>query len=286
MANKTQTPKQTVLITGCSDGGMGAALAIALHQAGLHVYATARNPAKMQNLSSIGIQTLVLDVQSPSSITECVAKIPALDILINNAGGQYVMPVVDVDIDEAKKLYDLNVWSHLAVTQAFLPLLLKSSNGMIVNHTSVAAVTTIPFQAIYNSSKAAFSMISDSMRLELQAFNIKVVELKTGVVRTNLIKNLQESSKASLPKGSIYEPAREVVDKAIKQEGFEGQGLLAQDWADAVARDLLKANPPSVIWRGESACLARVSTVMPYGMFDGMVKKMSGLGAAEEMVRK
>ncbi|KAM5343622.1 hypothetical protein ACJ41O_012159 [Fusarium nematophilum] len=286
MANEPETPKRAVLITGCSDGGMGAALATALHHAGLHVYATARNPAKMQQLSSLGIQTLTLDVLSESSIAECAGQVPALDILINNAGGQYVMPVADIDIAEAKKLYDLNVWSQIAVTQAFLPLLLKSSQGMIVNHTSIAAVTTIPFQAVYNSSKAAFAMLSDSMRLELQAFGIRVIELKTGVVRTNLIKNMQESNRTSLPKGSIYEPAKEVVEKAITQTGFEGQGLLAQDWANAVVRDLLKANPPSVIWRGESACLARLSTVMPHGMFDGMIKRITSLDAAEKMVRR
>jgi 1-acylglycerone phosphate reductase len=184
--------KRTVLITGCSDGGIGAALAIAFHEAGLHVYATARNPSKMEQLASLGIETLILDVQSESSIAACVSKLSGLDILVNNAGAQFLMPVADVFIPEAKKLFDLNVWSHIAMTQALLPLLLKSSKGMIVNQTSVGAVTTIPFQAVYNASKAALAMLSDSLRLELQPFGIIVVDLRTGVIRTNLIKNLKE----------------------------------------------------------------------------------------------
>ncbi|KAJ8103642.1 hypothetical protein POJ06DRAFT_242516 [Lipomyces tetrasporus] len=73
--------KRTVLITGCSDGGMGAALAVAFHDAGLQVYATARNPAKMSHLTSLGIKTLTLDVLSESSIAECVGKLTSLDIL-------------------------------------------------------------------------------------------------------------------------------------------------------------------------------------------------------------
>ncbi|KAI0840583.1 NAD(P)-binding protein [Hypoxylon sp. FL0890] len=278
--------KRSVLITGCSDGGMGAALATAFHKAGFHVYATARNPAKMTQLASLGIETLQLDVQDDSSIAAVVGKLPSLDVLVNNAGNQFLMPVVDTNIAEAKKLYDLNVWAHIAMIQAFLPLLMKSPNPLIVNQTSIGASATIPFQAIYNSSKAALAMLSDSLRLELQPFGIKVVDLRTGVVRTNLIKNLQEKSNPTLPKGSIYEPAREVVEKALRQEGFEGQGMPAEQWAEAIVRDLQKSNPPPVIWRGESAFLTRISTVLPFGMFDGLVKKIAGLDVVEQIVKK
>ncbi|OTA81922.1 hypothetical protein M434DRAFT_401199 [Hypoxylon sp. CO27-5] len=278
--------KRSVLISGCSDGGMGAALAVAFHKAGFHVYATARNPAKMTQLASLGIETLQLDVQDASSRAAVVSKLPSLDVLVNNAGNQFLMPVVDTNIEEAKKLYDLNVWAHIAMIQDFLPLLLKSPNALIVNQTSVGASATIPFQAIYNSSKAALAMLSDSLRLELQPFGIKVVDLRTGVVRTNLIKNLQEKSNPTLPKGSIYEPAREVVEKALRQEGFEGQGMPADQWAQAVVRDLQKSNPPPVIWRGESAFLTRVSTVLPFGLFDGLVKKIAGLDVVEQILKK
>ncbi|KAI1504779.1 NAD(P)-binding protein [Biscogniauxia marginata] len=277
--------KGNVLITGCSDGGMGAALARAFHKAGYHVYATARNPAKMKELASLGIETLPLDVQSETSIAECVKKVSALDMLVNNAGNQFLMPVVDVNIAEAKKLYDLNVWSHIAVTQAFLPLLLESK-GVIVNQTSIGAVLTLPFQAIYNSSKAALAMLTDSMRLELQPFGIRVVDLRTGVIKTNLIKNLQESSNTTLPKGSIYEPAREAVEKSLRQEGFEAGGLPADQWAEAVVQDLSKKSLPAVIWRGESAFLSRVLAMLPVGLFDGMLKKATGLDIVEQILKR
>ena len=205
---------------------------------------------------------------------------------MNNAGAQFLMPVVDISIPEAKQLFDLNVRSHIAMTQAFLPLLLKSSKGMIVNQTSVGAVTTLPFQAIYNASKAALAMHSDSLRLELQPFGITVVDLRTGVVKTNLIKNLKELKQPSLPKGSIYEPARETVEKAMRQEGFENTGMPAQQWAKLVVQGLLKKSPPSVIWRGESAWLTRLAAVLPFGLFGGMVKKLTGLDIVEQKVRK
>ncbi|EOO03321.1 putative short-chain dehydrogenase protein [Phaeoacremonium minimum UCRPA7] len=277
--------KRTVLITGCSDGGMGAALAAAFHKAGLHVYATARNPAKMEQLASMGIETLAMDVESEASITACVSKVPTLDILVNNAGAQFLMPVVDINIAEARKLYDLNVWAYVAVVQAFLPLLLKSK-GMIVNQTSIGAVTTLPFQAVYNSSKAAMAMITDSMRLELQPFGIKVIDLRTGIVKTNLIKNLQDVKQPSLPEGSIYEPAKEVLENVMRQEGFETQGVELIPWAEATVQALLKKNPSSVIWRGEQALLSRVTAIFPHGLFDAIIKKFTGLDDVEDVLKK
>lgn len=282
---KMSSSKRTVLITGCSDGGLGAALAIAFHNAGLHVYATARNPSKMTQLASLGIETFTLDVQSNSSIAASVSKIPHLDILINNAGATYNMPVSDLSIPEAKKLFDLNVWSYLAVTQAFLPLLLESK-GMIVNQTSIASAVTLPFQSAYNASKAAIAMFSDSQRLELAPFGITVVDLKTGTVKSNFIKNYKEATQGSLPKGSIYEPAKETVEKSMSGDGFMESAMPAQQWAKLVVQDLLKKTPPPNIWRGNQSWLVWIGTILPFGMLDGTIKKITGVDVVERMVRK
>jgi len=146
---------------------MGAALAIAFHEADLRVYATARDLLKMTHLRSLGIETLVLDIQSEASIAACLSRVSSstLDILVNNAGASASMPISDLSLFEARKIFEINVWSQLAVTQAFLPLLLEAK-GMIVNQTSVVATTAIPFQSAYNASKAAMAIFSDSMRLE------------------------------------------------------------------------------------------------------------------------
>ena len=277
--------KRTVLITGCSDGGMGAALAVAFHEAGLQVYATARNPAKMEGVASHGIKTLTLDVQSDSSIAACVSQLPSLDILVNNAGVSYSMPFSDLSISEAKKIFDVNVWAYLAVTQAFLPLLLKSK-GMIVNHTSVLSTVTVPFQSAYNASKAAMALFSDTQRLELEPFGIAVVDLRTGGVTSNMIKNQKEQTPISLPTGSIYEPAREAVESAMRNDKMADAGVPALQWAREVVQDLLRKKPPLTIWRGAQAKMGRIGTVFPHGMLDGTMKKLTGLDVVERMVRK
>jgi 1-acylglycerone phosphate reductase len=287
MAGNSTTPgsKRTVLITGCSDGGLGAALAVAFHNAGLHVYATARNPLKMKSLSALGIETLTLDILSDSSIAECVSKLSSLDILVNNAGAGYTMPVSDLSIVKAKELFDLNVWSYIAVTQAFLPLLLKSK-GIIVNQTSLASVTTVPFQSAYNASKAAIATFSDSQRLELAPFGIKVVDLKTGMVESNFWNNVKDAGETSLPKDSIYEPARKEVETTLRGTAFAGKGEPPELWAGRVVQDLLQSKPPPVIWRGTNAGIVRIGTMLPFGFLDGTTKQLTGLDVVEKIIKK
>ncbi|KAK6068438.1 short-chain dehydrogenase [Seiridium cupressi] len=276
--------KKTVLITGCSEGGMGAALAVAFKEAGLRVYATARDPSKMASLSRAGIETLTLDVLSSESIAACAGSITSLDILVNNAGASYSMPVSDLSIDDAKQLFNVNVWAQLAVTQAFLPHLIKSK-GMIVNQTSVVAAAAVPFQSAYNASKAAISMFSDCQRLELEPFGVKVIDLKTGAVASNLIKNQKALTPITLPQGSIYEPAREAVESAMRNDKMADVGTPATQWAKEVVGDVLRKSPPLVIWRGANAKLGRFGTIMPHGMLDSTIKKMTGLDVVEQKVR-
>ncbi|KAJ5620599.1 Short-chain dehydrogenase/reductase SDR [Penicillium lagena] len=280
------SPNRKVLITGCSDGGLGAALAIAFHEAGLEVYATARDPSKMSEIKSRGIKALRLDVQSDSSIAKCANEITELDILVNNAGSGYYMPVSDLSIPEAKNQFDLNVWSPLAVTQAFLPLLLKSK-GMVVNHTSVASLCAIPFQSAYNASKAAMAIFSDSQRLELKMFGIRVVDLKTGIVESNFQKNQRKDDKTvSLPIGSLYIDAKEVVERTTRGAIYEGNGMSSQQWAKLVVMDLLKSSPPPNVYRGTQAWLIRIGSMLPFGALDSTVRKLTGLDEVERIVQK
>ena len=84
--------RKTVLITGCSKGGIGDALAREFHRKGHRVFASARNLSKVQHLDDLGIETLLLDVTDEASIKEAVKKVTeytngSLDFLINNSGG-------------------------------------------------------------------------------------------------------------------------------------------------------------------------------------------------------
>ncbi|KAH9223952.1 hypothetical protein DL95DRAFT_484768 [Leptodontidium sp. 2 PMI_412] len=289
MSEFSKQQQKTVLITGCSDGGLGAVLAVAYHKSGHRVFATARNPSKMASLKTSGIETLTLDVLSDESISACVSSVAkltggTLNVLVNNAGAQYNMPISDLSITEAKQTFDLNVWSCISTIQAFLPLLMKAENGaLIVNHTSVGSMAGLPFQAAYNASKAALAMFSDILRLELEGFNIRVVDLKTGGVKSNILANLTHTE---LPKESIYDVAREEAEKMLsgeKLKSVKGTFVDADVWAEGVVKDLSQSKPPHQIWRGGQAWLARLGTIFPVGLFDGQLKKVTGL---DDVIRK
>lgn len=153
----SELPKRSVLITGCSEGGIGSALAQEYHRRGLRVFATVRTLAKAKHLQDAGLEVLPLDVADPSTIrgaVEAVSRLTGgtLDILVNNAGGGYQMPILDADLDEARRLFDVNVWGLLAVTQAFAPLLVASASKggkpRVVNIGSVAGRQPAPWQGI------------------------------------------------------------------------------------------------------------------------------------------
>jgi 1-acylglycerone phosphate reductase len=191
------------------------------------------------------------------------------------------MPFSDLDLAEAKKLFDLNVWSYLAVTQAFLPLIIHSK-GLIVNQTSVSSAVTLPFSSAYNASKAAMATFSDTQRMELAVFGVNVVDLKTGAVHSNI----NAGPKRQLPADSLYSPAREVVEKSMNLEEVVKTAMDQQVWAKAVVADLLKKTPPPVIWRGTSAWLVRLGTVLPFGFMDGTIKKIMGLDVVEQKLKE
>jgi len=135
---------KTVLITGCSTGGIGHAQAKAFQHQGYHVFATVRDLSTASDLSKLpNVSVLKLDVHSQTSITSCRDTIAQdtngkLDVLVNNAGIESQSPLLDADIAAAKELYDVNVWGPLLVTQAFAPLLIRSK-GIIVNQSSIDA---------------------------------------------------------------------------------------------------------------------------------------------------
>lgn len=143
--------KQTVLITGCSAGGLGFALAKAFRDQGFDVLATVRDVSKAGHIAKEkGIEALALDVTSTTSIASCLGDVRNrtgghLNILVNNAGIAIFGPLIHASIKEGKAAYDVNVWAPLAVAQAFAPLLIESK-GVILNISSIAGAVPLAWQ--------------------------------------------------------------------------------------------------------------------------------------------
>lgn len=192
------------------------------------------------------------------------------------------MPISDISLPEAKALFDLNVWSIIEVTQAFLPLLL-ASKGMIVNQISTAALLPLGFQSTYNASKTAASMFSDCMKLELAPFGIQVIDLKTSSASSNNFANQAMQNKARLPKESIYQIAGAEVEKTLSGERFEVK-VTAEEWAQKVTKQLLSSSPKSRIWAGSGSWIIWFASLQPFALPEFVLKKMVGLDLVEKAV--
>ncbi|GLA28829.1 hypothetical protein AnigIFM63326_006421 [Aspergillus niger] len=174
---------KTILITGCSAHGIGAALALTLARQGHFIFATARNTTKIsESLNSATIADAVRAVREHGR---------GLDILVNNAGTGYTMPLLEADLDRAKAVYAANVWGLLRLVQACSDLLVEAE-GRIVNMSSVGAVVNTPWIGIYSSSKAAINQLSETLRLELSPLGVSVLCIMAGTITTDFHANEPE----------------------------------------------------------------------------------------------
>ncbi|KAL1861648.1 hypothetical protein Daus18300_008764 [Diaporthe australafricana] len=273
-------PLKTVLITGCSEGGLGAALAQAFQEQGYHVFATLRDPAKAGSLAGehgTNIDILPLDITSKESIDACLETVRKrtggkLDILVNNAGLGSTMPLLHASIEEAKAIYDINVWGTLSLAQAFSPLLLDSK-GVIMNISSIVGAANVAWQGIYNSSKAAVTMISESLRIELEPLGIRVMTIMLGQVSTQMYAN---TPPFHLLEGSPYEKIAGTITRSSK-----GDLNLNNEPADVVARNLVRdaiSGRRGQIWRGGLAGTVYLTLwLLPTRLFEWIVHLKRGV---------
>lgn len=155
-----------------------------------------------------------------------------------------------------------------------------------MNHTSIGADRGTPFQSSYNASKAAMMMFSDVQRLELAPFGIQVVNLKTGGVKgTNLVNTIQ-AHQEQLPSDSIFALAKQEVEKSIRLEWAQGQGMDPQIWAKNVVNDLMKKHPPQIVRRGQAASLSRWTNMLPQSWLDSLFKNLTGFTAVEAALER
>lgn len=251
--------KRCVLITGCSEGGIGIALAREFHRRGLRVLATARDVKKMEALKESGIEMIPLDVVDQESIrgaVDTVSKLTGgtLDLLVNNAGAGYSIPLMDVDLDAARKLFEVNVWGVLAVTQAFVPLLTKASQPRVVNIGSLVAKMPTPWQGVYNASKSALASLSETMRLELAVLGITVLHVYTGGIKTEF---LAHSNGQTLPESSIYAPvAGDIQDYVAGSRLRKTQTTTPEAYARNVVGNALSRSPSTTTWVGSMSLIS------------------------------
>ena len=234
--------KGTVLITGASSG-IGRASALLLTQNGFRVLAGVRKPGdgeRLQADAGAGLHPVIMDVTDGASIQAAVAHVTEqlaggnLDGLVNVAGIGLAVPLEYVTQDDVRRMFDVNVFGQMAVIQAFLPMLHRS-RGRIVNMSSVGAHIAIPFGGVLNACKAAFGTLSDTLRMELRPFGIRVATIEPAAINTPAVEKTLGDVEATIGK--------------LPPEGAQRYGNMLRAFNRRALPRELNGSPPDVVAR-------------------------------------
>lgn len=164
---------KTVLITGCSSG-FGLETARYFLDRDWKVIATMRALREDVLPRSEHLRVLALDVTDPQSIREVMDAAGPIDVLVNNAGIGVLNALEGTSMDVAREVFETNTFGTMALTQAVLPQFRQRKAGVIVNVTSSVTLRSLPLLSVYTASKAAVNAFTESLALELKAFNVRV----------------------------------------------------------------------------------------------------------------
>jgi NAD(P)-dependent dehydrogenase (short-subunit alcohol dehydrogenase family) len=182
--------QEIAVITGASTG-MGAATARELARRGFHVLAGVRRDQDADAIRGPGIEPVIIDITNPDHIRALATRVHedpqgrAVRALVNNAAVPVNAPVEAFAIDEWRRLFEVNLFGHIAVTQALLPALIRSK-GRVVNISSVGGKIAMATYGPYAGTKFALEAVSDSLRREIAPFGVQVVVVEPGAVRTEM----------------------------------------------------------------------------------------------------
>lgn len=270
------TKPKTVFITGAS-AGIGYAVATEFaKRGGYKVYAGARNVAKMKPLKELGVITVEFDITSTESIQKVKTLIEKendgkLDILYNNTGISSSAPVFDADLQEVRRIFDVNFFGHIEVIKAFKDLLVESK-GLVVFTQSVIDLTPVPFLMAYTTSKGAFDLLAKVLALEVNNIGIKVLSIKTGAVSTEI--GGDDESEIS-PDSVFYIEGQSKIGQLT--DAKMAAPVYAKKVVNDVESSLRKETLFSTTYRGSSATAAYfMNLLLPFWAYYKIIIKVLG----------
>ena len=269
------------LITGCSSG-IGRALADSFKGAGYEVWATARKPEDVAQLTAAGFIARQLDVNDAGALEQLSDAINrrsgGLDVLINNAGYGAMGPLLDGGVEAMRRQFETNVFAVVGVTRALFPVL-RRSRGLVVNVGSVSGVLVTPFAGAYCASKAAVHALSDVLRLELAPFGVRVMEVQPGAIASSFASNAGREAEQVIAQQSPWWPLRESIRARAKAS--QDRPTPATDFARELLKAVRKPNPPRLVRIGNgSRALPLIERLLPKALLEKVLKKRFGLDGA------
>ena len=264
---------EIVFISGTSSG-LGKAIALKLHEQGIKVIGSSRNPEKYD----FPFEMIAMDLEQPESIKTAtntvISKLGRIDILVNNAGIGIAGPLEHQQLESIDKVWRTNVAGALLLAQETIPSMRENNGGKIINISSLAGALGLPYRSFYSASKAALDLLSDSWRMELQPFQIQSTSIWCGDMQTPIgDKRLQDidlnDSIYSASYQRVYEAMDDDVEKGLPIEIAANQ-ILKIIKKNKLKRRYMVAKPLQ-----KAAVVAK--HLLPDSAFDRIINQFSKL---------
>jgi NAD(P)-dependent dehydrogenase (short-subunit alcohol dehydrogenase family) len=274
--------ERAVLITGASTG-IGEACALQLDRLGFRVFAGVRKEAdgdRLRRQASGILQPVRIDITRIDEVAAAAETIQAaagdagLAGLVNNAGIVVAGPLEFVPLEEIRRQLEVNVIGHIAVTQAFLPLL-RQGHGRIVNIGSTSGRLSTPYLGPYCASKFALEALTDSLRMELRPWDISVSIVDPGNVQTPIWEKSAAAAEqliGKLPEQAhrLYDPGIAAIQQAAAEEARTA--IPAGFVASAVVEALTARKPRTRYYVGKQAkAAALLARFVPDRVLDSLI---------------
>jgi NAD(P)-dependent dehydrogenase (short-subunit alcohol dehydrogenase family) len=243
------------------------------------VYAGLRDLSTADGLTGPNIHPIRLDVvdaaQRQSAVAAILEKHGRIDALVNNAGVSLGGFLEDVDEDEIRKLFDVNVFAAWSLTKLVLPAMRAQRSGTIVMVSSASGRSAVPGLAAYAGSKFALEGISEGWRHELRPFGIRVVLVEPGPYKTDLLERNRVLARRATAADSPYAAYITKMDGAAQRVAKSAGD--PQDVANKIV-DVIEARSPSLRYpMGTSAKLrAILLRIAPFWVFERVFARMMG----------
>jgi short-subunit dehydrogenase len=240
----------TAVVTGASSG-MGREIAKSLGQNGFRVVAAARRMGRLKALSEefAGITAQEVDLSAPASLEAFCTYLTGLSepvsLLVNNAGYSIRGAIEDVPLEAAKKMFEVNVFALMRVTQACLPGMRHQRKGTVVNISSMAGKFPFPMSGAYAATKHAVEAITDALRIEVRPFGIRVLTIRPGFVNTEFNEVANRLTGDLLARTDpdykpLYQTSGAAIGEMFVNATVPGPDVIAQMVLEAVLSDSSK----------------------------------------------
>jgi NAD(P)-dependent dehydrogenase (short-subunit alcohol dehydrogenase family) len=277
----TEPPREFVVVTGASSG-IGAATARELAARGFHVLAGVRRDTDGDSLRAANLEPVMLDITDGAGIAALVQRIAGdperrqLRALVNNAGMAVNTPLETYPLSAWRRLFDVNLFGHVAMIQALLPALIET-RGTVVNISSVGGKVAMATYGPYAATKFALEAVSDALRREVASLGVKVVVIEPGAVATGMLGQVDVRGQEIVDAMTVVQRGRyaALMQAVVAQAQASVPGGAAPEEAARVIADAIASKRPRTRYTvGRSTgMVVRLTRLLSDRMFDNLLAR-------------